>query len=61
MSPATAARPVSCTKHGPMAYDPKRDVYSCGCLCLTIPARELAVYFALTDDEIRLTPPARSD
>jgi hypothetical protein len=59
VSAATAARAVTCTEHGPMAYDAEREVYACA--CLAVPATELAMYFALTDDEIKLTPPARSD
>jgi hypothetical protein len=62
MTAPVQVRVVHCTLHGPMAWDAASRVYRCGLggACMdSIPAAELEPYWALTDDEIRLTPPRR--
>ncbi len=57
-----APRAVRCTVHGPLAYDRATDTYACGLggACMRFPASDLADVFALTEDEIKLTPPGAS-
>lgn len=56
------ARRVHCTLHGPMVFDEAAGTYYCGQggSCLAISQADLEPYWALTDDEIRLTPPERA-